>query len=585
MLSMTLWLLSVLVPLQMVIGDQHGLNTRDHQPAKLAAIEARWDTQRRVPLTLFAIPSDKAESNSFAIEVPWLGSLILTHDLDGEVKGLKDFPADQRPPVAIPFFAFRIMVGCGVLMLGLVLLGGWLRWRGRLYDTPLFLRLAQFAAPLGFVAVIAGWCVTEVGRQPWTVYGLLRTAQSVSPSLTSYDVAISLAGYMIVYLLIYPWGLLLMLRIVRKGPGATRRNSEIEAGRPEAPGPGRSGQPRRGRDQMTQVLDFVPLWTLLLGMAVFFYVLLDGFDLGVGMLFGLAPDAASRNTIMNTIAPVWDGNETWLVFGGIGLWAAFPLAFAIIIPAVYFPILVMLLALVFRGVAFEFRFRDAENKTFWDHAFCYGSGIATFAQGLVLGTFIQGFRVSGRQFAGTSFDFLSPFALLTGFALLFGYGLLGAGWLILKTEGNVQAAARRQGRICLIAVLMAIGIVSIWTPFMSETIAARWFAWPNIAFLAPVPLATAAVAWLTWHALGSETQATPFFGAIGLFVLSYLGIAISLYPMIVPYHFTLWEAASSDRTQAFLLVGTLALLPVILMYIGWSYWVFRGKVRSEIGYH
>jgi len=190
-----------------------------------------------------------------------------------------------------------------------------------------------------------------------------------------------------------------------------------------------------------------------------------------------------------------------------------------------------------------------------------------------------------RQFAGTSFDFLSPFALLTGIALLFGYGLLGAGWLILKTEGNVQAAARRQGRVCLIGVLLAIAIVSIWTPFMSETIAARWFAWPNIAFLAPVPLATAAVAWLTWHALGSEAQATPFLGAIGLFVLSYLGIAISLYPMIVPHHFTLWEAASSDRTQAFLLVGTLVLLPVILMYTGWSYWVFRGKVRSDIGYH
>ena len=215
---------------------------------------------------------------------------------------------------------------------------------------------------------------------------------------------------------------------------------------------------------MIQVLDFVPIWTLILGMAVFFYVLLDGFDLGVGMLFGLAPDAASRNTIMNTIAPIWDGNETWLVFGGLGLLAAFPLAFAIIIPAVYFPILVMLLALVFRGVAFEFRFRDAENKTFWDHAFCFGSGIATFAQGMVLGTFIQGFRVSGRQFAGTSFDFLSPFALLTAVALLFGYGLLGAGWLILKTEGAVQAAARHQGRICLIGVLLGIGIVSIWTP-------------------------------------------------------------------------------------------------------------------------
>src|SRR5215475_6384463 len=320
-------------------------------------------------------------------------------------------------------------------------------------------------------------------------------------------------------------------------------------------------------------------------MAVFFYVLFDGFDLGVGMLFGLAPDAASRNTIMNTIAPVWDGNETWLVFGGLGLLAAFPLAFAIIIPAVYFPILVMLLSLIFRGVAFEFRFRDAESKTFWDDAFCYGSAIATFAQGMVLGTFIQGFRVSGRQFAGTSFDFLSPFALLTGIALLFGYGLLGAGWLILKTEGEIQTAARRHGRFCLLGVILAIGIVSIWTPFMSENIAARWFAWPNIALLVPVPLATAAVAFLTWRALDNDAQSTPFLGAIGLFVLSYIGIAISLFPMIVPHHFTLWQAAASERTQAFLLVGTLVLLPVILMYSGWSYWVFRGKVRSDIGYH
>ena len=236
MLSMTLWLLTVLVPLQMFIGDQHGLNTRRYQPVKLAAIEARWATERRVPLTLFAIPSEKSERNNFAIEVPWLGSLILTHDLDGEVKGLKAFPADQRPPVAIPFFAFRIMVGCAVLMLGLVLLGGWLRWRGRLYETPLVLRLLQVAAPLGFVAVIAGWCVTEVGRQPWTVFGLLRTAQSVSPSLTSVDVAISLAGYMLVYLLIYPWGLFLMLRIVRRGPEhSDERPSWMEDRRLQAP--------------------------------------------------------------------------------------------------------------------------------------------------------------------------------------------------------------------------------------------------------------------------------------------------------------------------------------------------------------
>jgi cytochrome bd ubiquinol oxidase subunit I len=236
MLSMTLWLLTVLVPLQVFLGDHHGLNTLEHQPAKLAAIEARWETGRNIPLTLFAIPDEKTESNRAAIEIPGLGSLILTHKLDGEVKGLKDFPADQRPPVAIPFFAFRIMVGCAMLMLGIVLLGGWLRWRGRLTDTPLFLLLCQFALPIGFVAVIAGWAVTEVGRQPWTVYGLLRTAASVSPSLTGRDVAISLLAYMAVYLFMYPSGLFLMLRIVRAGPAsAAEGDATIEAGRPQAP--------------------------------------------------------------------------------------------------------------------------------------------------------------------------------------------------------------------------------------------------------------------------------------------------------------------------------------------------------------
>jgi cytochrome d ubiquinol oxidase subunit II len=336
---------------------------------------------------------------------------------------------------------------------------------------------------------------------------------------------------------------------------------------------------------MNVVLDFVPIWTLILGLGVFFYVLLDGFDLGVGMLYGLAPDVASRNTIMNSIAPVWDGNETWLVLGGLGLLAAFPAAFAIIIPAVYFPVLVMLLALIFRGVAFEFRNRGAEHRSFWDHGFCYGSTVATFAQGMVLGAFIQGFQVTGRQFTGTSFDVVTPFSLLTGVALLFGYGLLGAGWLILKTEGDVQAAARRNGRICLIGVIVAVGLVSIWTPFMSPMIFARWFAWPNLALLAPVPIATAIVALVTWRALNDRSETLPFVGAIGLFALSYAGLVISLYPMIVPYHLTLWEASSSPRTQAFLLVGTLFLLPVILMYTAWSYWVFRGKVRADIGYH
>jgi cytochrome bd ubiquinol oxidase subunit II len=335
---------------------------------------------------------------------------------------------------------------------------------------------------------------------------------------------------------------------------------------------------------VTASTDMVLIWTLILGVAVFFYVLLDGFDLGVGMLFGLAPDTASRNLIMSTIAPVWDGNETWLILGGVGLMAAFPLAFSIIIPALYFPILIMLLALVFRGVAFEFRFRDSMRKGLWDHGFVYGSAIATFAQGVVLGAFIQGFKVDGRHFTGSALDCFTTFSLLCGVALVFGYGLLGAGWLILKTEGEVQARARRQGRFCLLAVMAAIGVVSLWTPLMDADIARRWFSWPDIAFLAPVPLAAAGLAAFEWRALKHD-DAAPFLAAIGLFLISYLGIAISLWPMIVPHRYTLWQAASSESTQAFLLGGTLFLLPVILIYTGWSYWVFRGKVRGDMGYH
>ena len=333
------------------------------------------------------------------------------------------------------------------------------------------------------------------------------------------------------------------------------------------------------------VLDLVPLWTGLLGLAVFYYVVFDGFDLGVGILYGLVPDEGRRTIVMNSIAPIWDGNETWLVFGGIGLMAAFPLAFAIIIPAVYFPIVIMLLALVFRGVAFEFRFKHPRLKRFWDRAFHGGSLVATFAQGVVLGTFIQGFKIDGRHFAGTSFDWLTPFALLTGLALIFGYSLLGAAWLVLKTEGELQAWARQAGRICLIAVLTAILAVSIWTPAANPDIARRWFSWPNIGLLSPVPVITALIAVGEWFALSRRYELMPFVGAVGLFLMSFIGIAISLWPMIVPYHYTLWQAASSESTQAFLLIGTLFMLPIILMYSAWSYWVFRGKVREGAGYH
>lgn len=336
---------------------------------------------------------------------------------------------------------------------------------------------------------------------------------------------------------------------------------------------------------MPVTLDLVPIWTFILGVGVFLYVLLDGFDLGVGILFGFAPDTRSRNLIMNSIAPIWDGNETWLILGSVGLMAAFPLAFAIIIPAVYFPIAIMLLALVFRGVAFEFRYRDADHKSFWDHGFSWGSVIATFAQGIVLGAFIRGFKVDGRHFVGSSFDCFTPFSLLTGLALVLGYALLGAGWLVLKTDGEIQVRARRHGRIALVGVLVAVGAVSIWTPLADPDIAHRWFSWPNLIFLAPVPVVTAVIAFFVWRSLNRQSEAGPFIGAIGLFLMSYLGIAISLWPMIVPHHYTLREAASSESSQAFLLVGTLFLLPIILLYTAWSYWVFRGKVRADIGYH
>ena len=236
MFSMTLWLLSALVPLQILAGDLHGLNTLEHQPAKLAAIEAHWETARRVPLTLFAIPDEINETNHYAVDVPVLGSLILAHDANAIIKGLKDWPPQDRPPVAIPFFAFRIMVGIGVIMLGLVMVSWWLRFKGRLFETQWFLRACEFVAPLGFVAVVAGWTTTEVGRQPWTAYGLLRTADSVSPSLTGIDVAISLAGYIVVYLIMFPAGFLIMARLVRRGPvDSTVGQSPIESGRPDLP--------------------------------------------------------------------------------------------------------------------------------------------------------------------------------------------------------------------------------------------------------------------------------------------------------------------------------------------------------------
>lgn len=332
-------------------------------------------------------------------------------------------------------------------------------------------------------------------------------------------------------------------------------------------------------------LDLVPLWAAILALAVFMYVLLDGFDLGVGMLFGLRPQAEDRERMVASVAPVWDFNETWLILGGGGLMAVFPLAFAIIMPALYFPILVMLLGLVFRGVAFEFREVAGARRHIWDRGFFWGSLAAAYAQGVVLGNFITGFPIHGRQFAGTSWDWIQPFPLLTGLGVVCGYVLLGATWLIMKTEGELQHWSRRWAGRSLIGVLAFIVLISVWTPSAYPQIAARWFSWPNMLWFSPVPILTALLALTLVRGLRRGWEVAPFLCAFGLFFLAFTGLVISLWPFIAPPYITLWDAAAAPKSQGFLLIGTMFLLPVLLLYVAWSYWVFRGKVRGDLGYH
>lgn len=332
-------------------------------------------------------------------------------------------------------------------------------------------------------------------------------------------------------------------------------------------------------------IDLPLVWAGIIAFGVFMYVLLDGFDLGIGILFPFARSGEDRDLMMNSVAPIWDGNETWLVLGGTALLAAFPLAYSTILPALYIPVLIMLIALIFRGVAFEFRFRANTKRWLWDWSFTLGSALATFAQGIVLGAFIRGFEVEGRHFSGGLFDWLNPFTLMTGAGLLAGYALLGATWLIIKTEGRLQAWARRITLPILAIVLAFIGVVSVWTPLMHGEIAERWFSWPNIALLSPVPVATAALACALFWGIRRNHELTPFLAAVGLFALSYVGLAISLWPNVVPPDITIWEASSSPSTQRFLLYGVAVVVPLILVYTAYSYYVFRGKVRADAGYH
>jgi cytochrome bd ubiquinol oxidase subunit II len=336
---------------------------------------------------------------------------------------------------------------------------------------------------------------------------------------------------------------------------------------------------------MDAIAYWLPLvWAALLGIAVVMYVLLDGFDLGIGILFLSGKNEEERDHMMNSIAPYWDGNETWLVLGGAGLLVAFPLAYAIIMPGLYLPLITMLLALIFRGVAFEFRFVSKPHNRWWDRSFAAGSTVATFCQGLVLGGFLQGFKIGGRQFAGGSFDWLTPFSIVCGLGLLAGYALLGAAWMMMKTEGELAERARRQAKWALIITLGFIGAVSLWTPLAFERIAERWFSWDRIIYLWPVPLLTALLALLTWAAIKKASGLQTFFGAMALFILCFLGLGISTFPYLVPPSLTIWDCAAVPQSQIFSLVGALVMLPVILGYTAFVYWTFRGKV-TEGGYH
>ncbi len=336
---------------------------------------------------------------------------------------------------------------------------------------------------------------------------------------------------------------------------------------------------------MDQVSTIALVWAFIIAFAVFVYVVMDGFDLGIGILFPLFPRKDHRDVMMNSVAPVWDGNETWLVLGGGGLFAAFPLAYAVLMPALYTPIIAMLLGLVFRGVAFEFRWRSQRERNRWDLAFAGGSLVAALAQGIALGAILQGIKVTERAYAGGWWDWLTPFSVLTGVALVIGYALLGATWLVMKTTGELRERAYRLSWWLLIAMLGAIGVVSLATPFLDAEYARRWFAWPNILFTAPVPVAVAAVAALSLRSLARRQDHWPFLLALVLFALSYAGLGISMYPYIVPRSITIWQAAAPENSQVFMLVGVSILIPIILIYTGWAYWVFRGKVDPESGYH
>ena len=333
-------------------------------------------------------------------------------------------------------------------------------------------------------------------------------------------------------------------------------------------------------------IDLPLIWAVIIIFGVMMYVVMDGFDLGIGMLFPFVKGEQDRDVMMNTVAPEWDGNETWLILGGAGLFGAFPMAYAVVLEALYLPLILMLMGLIFRGVAFEFRFKaTADKRHIWDKAFIGGSLVATFFQGVALGAFLEGFKVVDRHFAGGTLDWLTPFSLFCGVGLIVAYTLLGCTWLIMKTEGPLQQKMHDLARPLALVLLVVIGIVSLWTPIAYPQIADRWFSMPNLIWFMPVPLLVVVTFYGLLKAVARNANYTPFLLTLVLIFLGYSGLGISLWPNIIPPSISIWDAAAPPQSQGFMLVGTLFILPFILMYTFWSYYVFRGKVTHEDGYH
>lgn len=335
---------------------------------------------------------------------------------------------------------------------------------------------------------------------------------------------------------------------------------------------------------MVYNLDLTVIWAFIIAFAVFAYVVMDGFDLGIGVLFPFFTVGGERDQAMNSIAPVWDGNETWLVLGGGGLFAAFPLAYSIILPATYPLMIAMLLGLVFRGVAFEFRWRDPAHRAFWDFAFTAGSVIAAFAQGVTLGALLQGIKVVDDAYAGGWLDWLSPFSILTGVGVVIAYALLGATWLIWKTEGSGQQRAYKLAGILGVLTLLAMAAVSAATPFLVFAYWRHWFEMPGLLLTAQVPILVLVASFFFFRSLRARAERLPFLLTLCLFLLGFAGLGISMFPYVIPDQVTIWDAAAPEQSQIFMLVGTVIIVPIILAYTAWAYWVFRGKV-GEHGYH